>query len=138
MGKNGYRPLISDNAVYYSEQAGIIVASYVDDFLLFGPDRNNLQALTKTLNDEVALNDLGSAEWFLGVRIRRTSPTGSVQLDQHQYLERSLQEFSIETRTNVSTPLSTSSKIDMRRYIFVLYDQVRHFTSYLTNGTIHV
>ena len=69
MIKHGFSPLISDNAIYLNRKTQIIVASYVDDFLLIGANRNDIKALTKSLNDEVPLNDLGEASWFLGVRI---------------------------------------------------------------------
>ena len=116
MGKKGYKPLISDNAIYRNVNTKIIVASYVDDFLLIGPDRSLLQSLTNSLNEEVSLNDLGDANWFLGVRIRRSSPTGNVRLDLEQYLERSIQELGIDNDNLSKTPMSTNSKIDMRKF----------------------
>ncbi|KAI1002587.1 hypothetical protein K3495_g5615 [Podosphaera aphanis] len=115
MSKYGYTPLISDNAIYRNKSMGIIVASYVDDFLLIGPDKYKLQALTQTLNSEVGLNDLGDASWFLGVRIRRSSPTRCVFLDQQQYLERSFQEFGIMVDKRITAPLSPSCRADMRK-----------------------
>ena len=76
MRKRDYTPLISDNAIYQNKNVGIIVASYAEDFLLIGPNREDLQNLSQSLNSEVALNDLGDASWFLGVRIQRSTPTG--------------------------------------------------------------
>ena len=99
MKKKNYFPLISDNAIYQNKQAKIIVASYIDDFLLLGQNRKELECLVKDLNSEVALNDLGDASWFLGVRIQRSSPTGNVKLDQNQYIEKSLQELKIKDKT---------------------------------------
>ncbi|KAI1006505.1 hypothetical protein K3495_g1716 [Podosphaera aphanis] len=90
MEKHGFKHLIFDNAIYQNQSRKIIVASYVDDFMFFGPDKRDLQDLVKSLNNEVALTDLGDASWFLSVRIRRSSPTGSVMLDQETRLKRPL------------------------------------------------
>ena len=116
MKAQNFTPLISDNAIYFNKTNGIIVASYVDDFLLVGPNRMRLQSLIASLNKEVALNDMGDAEWFLGMRIQRSSPTGSVRIDQQQYIEKSLDEFEIEKTRTVHTPMSVSSRSDMKRY----------------------
>lgn len=111
MKKNGYYPLISDNSIYYSKITKIIIASYVDDFLLFGPNREALKALTEDLNKAVSLHDLGDASWFLGVRVRRSSPTGSVRLDQEQYLRRSINELKITQSREIKTPPHPVAKL---------------------------
>ena len=67
------------------------------------------------MNEEVALTDLGDANWFLGVRIRRSSDNGSVLLDQNQYLERSFQDLRIPTGRQIQTPMSLNSKNDMKK-----------------------
>ena len=115
MKKRGFEPLISDNAIYRNKRTKIIVASYVDDFLLIGSDKSELQSFTKSLNEEVALTDLGDANWFLGVRIRRSSDTGSVSLDQNQYLERSFQDLRIPTARQIQTPMYVNSISDMKK-----------------------
>ena len=45
MGKHGFKHLISNNAIYQNQSRKIIVASYVDDFMFFGPDKRDLQDL---------------------------------------------------------------------------------------------
>ncbi|RYP10891.1 hypothetical protein DL764_000327 [Monosporascus ibericus] len=39
LAKQGFHPLISDDAIYFNPKTGSVIASYVDDFLLFGADR---------------------------------------------------------------------------------------------------
>ena len=82
MVKRGFLPLKLDNAIYVNHELGIIIAIYVDDFLMLGADRRALSALAADFNEEVRLNDLGDANWFVGVRIRRSSPTGDITIDQ--------------------------------------------------------
>jgi hypothetical protein len=90
MKKHGFIPMVSDDAVFYDPQTEDVVATYVDDFLLFGPNRQRLEELVAKLKKEIQLKDLGDAEWFLGVRIRRSAPTGDVRIDVEQYLDTAL------------------------------------------------
>ncbi|POS82536.1 hypothetical protein EPUL_004524, partial [Erysiphe pulchra] len=115
MKRKGFEALISDNAIYRNKKAKIIVASYADDFLLIGPNKSELQSLTKSLNEEVAITDLGDANWFLGVRIRRSSDIGFTLIDQSQYLERSFQDLKILIGRQIQTPMSLNIKIDMKK-----------------------
>lgn len=116
MEKHGFKHLASDNAIYQNQSRKIIVASYVDDFMFFGPDKRDLQDLVKSLNNEVALTDLGEASWFLGVRIRRSSPTGSVMLDQEQYIMKSISELNLTAKRSMpDTPMTPGCKSDLKR-----------------------
>lgn len=116
MQARGFKPLAADDAIYFNKDTGTIVVSYVDDFLLMGPHLNELQSLSRSLNESVLLNDLGEASWFLGVRIQRSSPTGSVRLDQKQYIERSITELDLQHQRPAPTPMSVASRADMRKY----------------------
>ncbi|CAD6498717.1 BgTH12-01134 [Blumeria graminis f. sp. triticale] len=116
MHTRGFKALAADDAIYFNKDSGVIVASYVDDFLLIGPDKSKISALTKSLNKSVPLNDLGEASWFLGVRVQRSSPTGSVRLDQKQYIDRSMIELELQSQRPVPTPMSVASRLDMKKY----------------------
>lgn len=116
MQRHGFVPLAADDAIYFNRETDIIVGSYVDDFLLIGPDRKKLQELMELLDSEVPLNDLGEASWFLGIRIHRPTTTGSVRLDQRQYIERSINELEQTSIRAVPTPMSVASRADMKRY----------------------
>lgn len=92
------------------------MTSHVDDFILVGPNKHELQDLTKSLDNELSLNDLGQANWFLGVRIRRSSLTGSVMLDQELYRVKFLTEMYLETKKDLPiTPMLLSSKSDLKK-----------------------
>ncbi|RYO77524.1 hypothetical protein DL764_010211 [Monosporascus ibericus] len=90
LAKLGFHPLISDDAIYFNLETGNVIASYVNDFLLFGADRQYLKSVAKEIAENVPIKDLGNADWYLGVRIVRSSSTGDVRLDQQQYIEKSL------------------------------------------------
>ncbi|RYP05916.1 hypothetical protein DL765_009679 [Monosporascus sp. GIB2] len=54
--------------------------------------------------EDVPIKDLGDANWYLGVRIVRSSPTGDVRLDQQQYIEKSLKSLGLDAMRKQPTP----------------------------------
>ena len=66
--KLGYKPLISDSAVFYNP-IGIFIVTYVDDCLLIGLNKGAITLLKKELNKVYAIEDRGPAIFFLGVQI---------------------------------------------------------------------
>lgn len=106
----GFIALVSDDAIYLNPETGDIIASYVDDFLLFSADKERLTKLTKAIAEIVTIKDLGEADWFLGVRIVRSSPTGDVRLDQQQYIERSLRATDMDGMKPSPTPFVPDHK----------------------------
>lgn len=53
LGRMSYTPLISDNAIDQSIESKIIVASYLDDFLIIGPSRDDIYFLTNNINKKI-------------------------------------------------------------------------------------
>ncbi|RYP37869.1 hypothetical protein DL768_010826 [Monosporascus sp. mg162] len=104
LAKQGFYPLISDDTIYFNPKTGCIIASYVDDFLLFGANRQYLKSVAKEIAEDVPIKDLGDADWYLGVRIVRSSSTGDVRLDQQQYIEKSLKSVGLDTIRKEPTP----------------------------------
>jgi hypothetical protein len=47
---------------------------------------------------------LGEADWYLGVKIYRSSPRGDVHLDQQQYLRKTLESCDFTGSRAVLTP----------------------------------
>lgn len=106
----GFVPLISDDTIYINHETGDVIASYVDDFLLFGSDLKRLQELAKAIAFETPITDLGAADWFLGVRIVRSADDGDVRLDQQQYIDKSLKSTGYHDVNPTHTPFVTDHK----------------------------
>lgn len=105
----GFKPLQSDDAVYYHKGAGEYIATHVDDFLVFGSDFGKLGQLANDIQNQVPASDLGHADWFLSVRIVRDSPNGDVRLDQQQYIEKALESSGFSTAKAASTPMDSKA-----------------------------
>ena len=61
----------SDSSIYIGELGirGIIIVTYVDDFLLIRPKKADIEALKLKLSKVFHMKDLGPCESFLGVKI---------------------------------------------------------------------
>ncbi|RYP70033.1 hypothetical protein DL771_005724 [Monosporascus sp. 5C6A] len=104
LAKLGFLPLISDDAIYRNAETGDVISSYVDDFLLFGAGRERLEGVAEGLAEDVPVKDLGDADWYLGVRLVRSLPTGDVRLDQQQYIEKLLKSVGLNEMRKEPTP----------------------------------
>jgi hypothetical protein len=98
----GYLPLYADQSVYHS-QTGLIIITYVDDFLLIGPQGEEMRKLKRQLSKEFDMKDLGPCQYFLGVRIVRGSDR--ITLCQDAYIRKSIEQLGMQDCRTVVTPL---------------------------------
>ncbi len=66
----GYERLEHNHCVLV-HQNGIIIAIYVDDLLLLGPDLAKIGQLKKQLSDRFCIRDVGAISWYLGMEVTR-------------------------------------------------------------------
>lgn len=100
----------TDPCIYYSVDLKLIVAIYVDDFLIFYQDENHLNELKHFLNTTFKMKDLGVARSCLGIRIQQHDD-GSIELDQMHYIQEILERFGMADCKPVGTPSDTSKKL---------------------------
>jgi hypothetical protein len=100
----GYLPLVADQCVYRCTDTGLIIVTYVDDFLLIGP-QGELKTLKQQLSEAFDMKDLGQCQYFLGVRIMWDRQNHQVTLYQDAYVRKTLEQFSMLECRAVSTPL---------------------------------
>lgn len=65
MLEHGFQRLEADHCVYikrYDQGKYIILLLYVDDMLIVGHDKNNINRLKKYLGNKFAMKDLGRAQ----------------------------------------------------------------------------
>jgi hypothetical protein len=73
----------------------IIAGIHVDDILLVYNDDELLQDLIKSLKAEWDITDLGEPTVLLGMRIRRDPVSGSISLDQEEYIRETLRMYNM-------------------------------------------
>ena len=105
----GLEPLDSDMSVFHGN--GLIVAVYVDDLLIAGPDMTEIDKLKKGLSDKFRMEDLGPCSYYLGMKVTRDRPNRTIKLSQKGYLEKVLKDFGMwDCNTKHDTPMETSPK----------------------------
>ena len=71
LGELGFKPLVSDFAVFYNPENGIFIVTFMDDYLLIGPKFNEINIVKKKIAKEYIIEDRGPTVYFFGVQIIR-------------------------------------------------------------------
>ena len=88
-----FDPLASDNSLYLNKQSGIIIVTYVHDFLIIRKNLKVIHHLKRRLAEKFQLEDLEPASYFLGVWITRDRPFKKIYLTQDTYTRQILERF---------------------------------------------
>lgn len=83
-----------DPCVYFNRELNLTVAIYVDDFLIFYKENENLNKLKSHLNESLHMKDVGEARKCIDIQI--TKAEGKIELSQQTYVEK-IDIFHIET-----------------------------------------
>lgn len=89
----GFKRSKYDTCVYHQVVEGnlIIVAIYVDDFLIISKDEQLVTRIKQQLCVDFKMKDLGPVKQVLGLRVTRSD--GAVMIDQEQYIDELLAKF---------------------------------------------
>ena len=91
--KLSFQSLISDESVYYNKDLNTYIITYVDDFLLIGPEINKINSIKNEINKYFKIHDLGPISYFLGIQIIRNRPARQIQINQSNYIQNILKNF---------------------------------------------
>lgn len=105
----GLKNCVMDPCIYYDQNLNLIIAIYVDDFLIFYKDEEKLKKLKQSLSLDFKMKDMGTAKGCLGIRINQTED--SIELDQSIYVEEILKRFGMEECKPVKNPADTNVKL---------------------------
>jgi hypothetical protein len=111
LASHGFTMAQSDNCVFYKPNC--IVCVYVDDFLVAAANTHEIKQVQQALQTEFRLNDLGIPQSFLGIQFDY-DVDGSVSIHQHQYIQKVLSDFGMETCQPKSTPMNPKQILNHR------------------------
>jgi hypothetical protein len=103
----GFQPTSVDETLFKLQRGRdiILLSLYVDD----GACATNSEALYKQfitdLQAKYKLSDQGDLKWHLGMKFARDKKTGSISIDQRDYIEHVLKRFSMDNAHAKDTPL---------------------------------
>jgi Reverse transcriptase (RNA-dependent DNA polymerase) len=109
--KIGFYQLHSDHCVYINKDTGVILAMWVDDLIIFGKDRMEVDKMKDQMRSEFEMKDLGPLRYFVGILVQRDRERRTLRIDQSGYIDMILQRFDMENSTPVATPIATGTKL---------------------------
>ncbi|MCO5576195.1 hypothetical protein L7F22_030003 [Adiantum nelumboides] len=89
----------------------ILLILYVDDMLNAKKLKDEIKNLKKSLSTQFAMKDLGDANHFLGMHIKRDRQRGILELSQEKYVHKVLECFSMQGENTLSTPMQPCLKL---------------------------
>jgi hypothetical protein len=106
----GFTPLNSDLAVFC--KGSIFIAVYVDDLLIIGPDKGEIQKIKDALSTRFKMTDLGPCKFYLGMEVYRDRPNRILQLTQAGYIERVLYGFGMNECKPLVVPMDPNIRLE--------------------------
>ena len=75
---------------------GTILTIYVDNLLITGDSRTDIDALKAFLSKQFKISNLGAYHFYLGMEVTRDRPRRILRLSQKAYLEKVLRDHGIK------------------------------------------
>lgn len=101
----GFEPIAADFSVFTNGTT--IIAIYVDDILLAGPDKAEIQGIKDKLSSHFEMTDLGPCAYYLGMTVTRDRANRIIRLGQAGYVEKFLTEHGMWESKGTPTPMGT-------------------------------
>ena len=116
----GFKQTSSDPCLYVSvnsEGVMFLVAVYVDDIVLGGRSKAEMNAVKEEMSQKFEMKDLGPLHHFLGVKVIQDQLAGVIWIGQPSYTEKILQKFGMHDSKPVSTPVNPDVKLVSRECV---------------------
>ena len=99
----GFKRLDLDNGVFIHTKITVIIAVYVDDLLLFGLKRIEIDSIKSRLNNRFNMSDLELCYFYLSIKIIRDRPKRIIYLSQKAFIDKILSLFNYQSLNLVAT-----------------------------------
>ncbi len=90
-------------------QNGVIIAVYVDDFLLVEKNKSAIQNIKQCLNDTFKMSDLSSVFYYLDMKVKWNHTEHTICLTQTAYINKVLQTFQQLQTVSVDTFMNSDA-----------------------------
>lgn len=131
-----------DPCIYHGDELNLIIAIYVDDFLIFYKNEEKLNNIKKLLSKKFRMKDIGVAKGCLGIRIDQAKD--GINIDQQNYTEEILKRFQMDDCKPMNTPCDSNVKLsiemdteaaDANELLKIPYQEAIGSLLYLSQGT---
>ena len=106
--KAGLTRLMSDYSVFIRNAGSskmVIVVIYVDDFLVFGLDKSEIDNIKWWLNTNYKMKDLGTCRQFLGMKVERDEDRRTISISQTAFINKALMAAEMQDCKGVNAPM---------------------------------
>jgi transposase InsO family protein len=101
----GFTPLDADHSVFVKNSTYIAV--YVDDLLLVGPNKVDIQLIKSQLSQRFKMTDMGPIAYYLGMTVSRDRQNRILRLGQRSYLTEGIKTMGLWNSSQQKTPVNT-------------------------------
>ena len=117
MSNSGFNKCDMDHCCYVKKYTNsyVILVVYVDDMLIAGSSKAEINRLKQQLAENFEMKDLGPAKQILGMRILRNKSEGILKLSQEKYIHKLLDRFYLEDSKTRNTPLGSHLKFSKKQ-----------------------
>ncbi|KAK2355926.1 putative mitochondrial protein [Trifolium repens] len=107
----GFKKCAAEFGVYVqsSKEELVIICLYVDDLLITGSQKSEIEKLKFKLKAEFEMTDLGELSFFLGMEFVKVK--NGIVMHQQKYICELLDKFELSNCNSVSNPSETNSKL---------------------------
>ncbi len=90
-------------------QNSVIIAVYVNDFLLVEKNKSAIQNVKQCLNDTFKMSDLSSVFYYLDMKVKQNCAERTICLTQTAYINKVLQTFQQSQTVFVDTSMNSDA-----------------------------
>lgn len=103
--------MTADNCIFYDGKSTYI-AVFVDDLLIIGPSKPDIDTMKRKLSERFHITDLGPCRYYLGMEVIRDRQNRMIKLSQRSYLEKVLRDFDMwDCNKKHDTPIDIHTKL---------------------------
>ena len=110
--KLGFIAITADNSIFINRITNVILATHIDDILIFSKNIENIKSLYKDLNKDLEVSDLGEVKYYLGIEIIRNRQDKSIILTQKGFILNLLNKFNKSELKPTKNPLILGVKLE--------------------------
>jgi hypothetical protein len=102
----GLRPSPADACLYVKRNGAqiLIVLLWVDDLIICGSDRQQIEDFKRAISKRFNMKDLGDLKWILGMEVNRDRAKRTIKITQQAYINTLLKRFGMEDCKPLGSP----------------------------------
>jgi hypothetical protein len=105
----GFQPCPNEQALYY-HPSGTIIALWVDDVFITGPNRQHIQETLENLKNQYQIKTLGQVSYALGMHFQPQAD-GSYFISQKNMIDNIVKGCNLEKSQGTNSPLPSGYKL---------------------------